>query len=79
MPSLDLPEISYFEQGNAYAGSLRNDFRFRVAKAGENLCAAVWYEDICFELAKNREEESFPLTDAGLKESTDWVLSHFQA
>lgn len=79
MPSLDLPEISYFEQGNAFVGSLRNDFRFRVAKAEDGLLASVWYEDICFELTESKEEQTFPLTDAGLKESADWILSHFQA
>ena len=30
MPNLDLPEISYFEQKNAFTGSLKDDFRFRV-------------------------------------------------
>ena len=79
MPRIDLPEISYFEQGNAFAGSLRNDFRFRVAKSEKSLLAAVWHADICYELAKAKEERTFPLTDAGLQESADWILAQYRA
>ncbi|MGN0519318.1 MAG: hypothetical protein ACI4LB_01120 [Candidatus Fimenecus sp.] len=75
MAELDLPALSYFEQKNAFTGSLRKDFRFRVVRAEDMLTAAVWHTDICFELAENKEEQSFPLTDEGLQSVADWILS----
>ena len=75
MPNLDLPEISYFEQKNAFTGSLKEDFRFRVCREEDMLSAAVWHEDICFELADNKEGQSFPLTNDGLKSAAAWILS----
>lgn len=79
MPNLYLPEISYFEQKNAFTGSLKDDFRFRVWREEDMLSAAVWHEDICFELAENKEEQSFPLTNDGLNNVADWILSLFPA
>ncbi|MGN0571472.1 MAG: hypothetical protein ACI4K9_04765 [Candidatus Fimenecus sp.] len=75
MPDLDIPALSYFEQGNAFAGSLRKDFRFRVVRADDTLSVAVWNADICFELAENKQEQSFALTDDGLRSAGDWILS----
>ena len=80
MPNLDLPEISYFEQKNTFTGSLKADFRFRVARGEDDtLSAAVWREDICFELAENKEEKSFPLCTEGLEQMTGWILALYAA
>lgn len=80
MPNLDLPEISYFEQKNTFTGSLKADFRFRVARGEDDtLSAAVWREDICFELAENKEEKSFPLCTEGLEQIAEWILALYAA
>lgn len=73
MCELDIPVFSYFEQGNPYAGSLRADFRFRVAKQEDTLSAAVWHQDICFEMADDKVEQSFPLNEDGLQAAVKWI------
>lgn len=80
MPNLDLPEISYFEQKNTFTGSLKVDFRFRIARGEDDtLSAAVWREDICFELAENKEEQSFPMSSEGLQKITEWISAQYAA
>ena len=73
MEPIVLPNYPYFEQGNAYTGSVRADLRYRVAPQDDTLCAAVWDTDICFELAENKEEASFPLSPEGLQSAVDWL------
>lgn len=78
MVNLDIPALSYFEQKNPFTGCLKSDFRFRVAREEDLLAVAVWYADICFECAENTENQSFPLTDDGLKSAEEWILSLFK-
>lgn len=73
MCDLDIPAFSYFEQNNPYTGSLRADFRFRVAQKDDMLSAAVWHQDICFEMADDKVEQSFPLTEEGLQAAVEWI------
>lgn len=79
MCKLDIPAFSYFEQGNAFTGSWQNVCRFRLVRQEETLCAAVWKEDICFELAEDKTEQSFSLTAEGLQEAVDWVTAFCKA
>lgn len=73
MCDLDIPAFSYFEQNNPFAGSLRADFRFRVARQEDALSAAVWHRDICFEMADDKVEQRFPLTEEGLQSAVEWI------
>lgn len=62
---LDVPVLSFFEQGNVFTGSCRADFRYRIAKQEDTLIVNIWYKDVCFGLTDAKEYE-FPLTDDGL-------------
>ncbi len=73
--NLGIPALSYFESGNPFTGSLRNTFRFRLAKQESTLQAAVWYTDLCYEKAKNREEQAFELSAEGMSDCIAWIES----
>lgn len=73
MEPIVLPNYPYFEQGNAYTGSVRTDLRYRVAPQNDTLCAAVWNTDICFEFAEDKSEATFPLSAEGLQSATAWL------
>lgn len=63
---LDIPVLSFFEQGNVFTGSCRTDFRYRIAKADDMLLVNIWRVDVCFGLA-DTEDYTFPVTDDGLQ------------
>lgn len=78
----DFPEISYFEQGNVFTGCDGDDFRYRIAMVGNKkndeeiyLLASVWFEDICYELAENKTEKRFEVSDEELVKAIEWILS----
>ena len=50
----DIPEIAFFENKNVFTGSEGENFRYRLANSDGKLQVSVWYEDICFELSKDR-------------------------
>lgn len=70
---IEIPPLSYFESGNPFTGSKNQSFRFRVAKQEDELQAFIWRQDICFELAENKEENHFPLTADGLSSCRAWL------
>lgn len=73
--TLGIPALSYFESGNPFTGSLRSTFRFRLAKKENSLAAAVWYTDLCYEKAENKEEQIFDLSLEGLSACIGWIES----
>lgn len=75
---IEIPPLSYFESGNPFTGSHGQTFRFSVANKENQFVASVWYEDICFDLAKDREEETFPLTEEGRASVKTWLLEKCQ-
>lgn len=62
---LDVPVLSFFEQGNVFTGSCRDNFRYRIAKQEDALVANIWHKDVCFGLT-DMEEYTFSMTDEGL-------------
>lgn len=62
---LDVPVLSFFEQGNIFTGCCRADFRYRIAKDADTLAANIWHQDVCYGLC-DTEDYTFPLTDEGL-------------
>lgn len=78
----DFPEISYFEQGNCFTGCEGNEFRYRIAKIGDKkkdedvyLLASVWYEDLCYEIASDKLEERFGISNEELVKAIEWIFS----
>lgn len=62
---LDIPVLSFFEQGNVFTGSCRTDFRYRIEKQDDALLANIWHKDVCFGMT-DAEAYTFPVTDEGL-------------
>ena len=80
---LDMQKLVYFAEGNRFAGSHSGDgriIRYRVEPNRENerLLAWCWREDLCFEKAKEKSEESFPLTQEGLDALILWLEKKFE-
>ncbi len=80
---LDMQKLVYFTEGNRFAGSHSGDgriIRYRVEPDRENerLLAWCWLEDMCFEKAKEKSEESFPLTQDGLDALILWLEKKFE-
>ena len=80
---LDMQKLVYFTEGNRFAGSHSGDgriIRYRVEPNRENewLLAWCWREDLCFEKAKEKSEESFPLTQEGLDALILWLEKKFE-
>ena len=79
----DVQKLVYFTEGNRFAGSHSGDgriIRYRVEPNRENerLLAWCWREDLCFEKAKEKSEESFPLTQEGLDALILWLEKKFE-
>jgi len=72
----DIPEIAYFVNKNVFTGSDGKNFRYRLANSDGKLEAFVWYEDICFELCRDPESETFELSNDALPSAVDWIFSH---
>ena len=80
---LDMQKLVYFTEGNRFAGSHSGDgriIRYSVEPNMENerLLAWCWREDLCFEKAKEKSEESFPLTQEGLDALILWLEKKFE-
>lgn len=80
---LDMQKLVYFTEGNRFAWSHSGDgriIRYRVEPNRENerLLAWCWREDLCFEKAKEKSEESFPLTQEGLDALILWLEKKFE-
>lgn len=72
----EIPRFHYFRSGNPYSGSVKN-FRFRMVPKEEELLLWAWPGPNCQD--KTPEDQiitaSFPLTEGGLKEATDWLIN----
>ena len=88
MPLRDfpLPGILFFTSGNPFTGSYKG-LNYRVdpvkAKAEEDIAAhfkaAVWTGEKCSELSEMRATAEFPLDEAGLTVTEDWLRTQYQA
>ncbi len=71
----DVPALPFFESGNVYTGSIRQSYRFRIAKEENGLTGSFWTQDVCYECAKDMQAEQFPLSEEGLKSCVDWIAA----
>lgn len=72
----DVPALPFFESGNVYTGSIRQSYRFRIAKEENGLTVAFWTQDVCYECAKDVQTAQFPLSKEGLSACVDWIAEH---
>ena len=65
--AFDFLTLEFFTRASVYPGSL-GTFRYRFQQSGrmgDGQLQAWVYENICFELAKDAETETFPWTEEG--------------
>ena len=73
----DFLNLSFFTKASVYPGSI-GTFRYRFQRTGwmgkPDSYIQVWvYENVCFELAKDVETETFPWTEEGVEELKAWL------
>lgn len=65
----------FFKRAAVFPGSL-GSFRYRFqceGREGDGRIQAWVYENVCFELAKDVETETFPWTEEGAAALRDWL------
>lgn len=65
----------FFKRAAVFPGSV-GSFRYRFQTEGrrdEGRIQAWVYENVCFELAKDAETETFPWTEEGVAALKDWL------
>lgn len=73
--AFDFLTLDFFTRAEVFPGSL-GTFRYRFQRTGwtgDGQLQAWVYENVCFELAKNVEAETFPWTEEGVSALKDWL------
>lgn len=79
MKELDLQKLPFFTEGNTFTGERTGEqgefLRYLVKPDQESntLAAFVWHSDVCFEQAKEKVEQSFPMSEEGLEKVQRWL------
>lgn len=76
----DIPEISFFNSGNIYIGSITKSpkvsettFNYKITPKDNMLNIEVWYGMYCIGLSDIEITKQFPLDENGLQEMVDWI------
>ena len=72
MSKLFIPTLSFWENGNSWYGSL-GQARFFIKPQEGNLAVQLWRGPLTKELSQILKETSFPLTQEGLDQLTQWL------
>jgi hypothetical protein len=83
---IDILGLNHYTEGNDFTGSMTHNrqrkllIRFRIVPDLESskLKVYCWRSDVCFEKARDLEEATFPLTEAGLDQVRQWVCQNYQ-
>lgn len=73
--AFDFLTMDFFTRASVFPGSL-GTFRYRFQRTGwmgDGQLQAWVYENVCFELAKDMETETFPWTEKGVAALRDWL------
>ena len=74
---------AWLKRATVYTGSVgpfQQDFRFRLQQdKGEGLIHAAVYTKVCYELAEDKEEKSFPWNEEGIAELRQWLQERYDA
>ena len=73
--AFDFLTLDFFTRAAVFPGSL-GTFRYRFQRTGwmgDGEIQAWVYENVCFELAKNAETETFPWTEEGGAALKTWL------
>lgn len=73
--AFDFLTLDFFTRAEVFPGSL-GTFRYRFQRTGwmgDGQIQAWVYENVCFELAKDVETETFPWTEEGVAALKAWL------
>lgn len=73
--AFDFLTLDFFTRAEVFPGSL-GTFRYRFRRTGwmgDGEIQAWVYENVCFELAKDVETETFPWTEEGVSALKNWL------
>ncbi len=74
MDELFLPVLSHFKNDNVWTAS-KGRLRYRVTPEGEEFRVEIWEGPWEHDLSQIETEERFPLSEAGIGEMRQWLLS----
>ena len=79
--AFDIPKTFYFISGNVHTGS-RGPMRYRIEPADGQMKAEVWWEDVCYEIARDKgcikAEASFPVSDEGFEQMLLYLEKEYE-
>ena len=78
-PSVCRIHAPLVQAGLVYTGSIGEfRYRFKTDKDAGLLHAAV-YSQLCYELARDVEEQDFPWDEDGVRQLQDWLQRRYEA
>lgn len=83
---LELQKYHYFEEGNSYAGQKTKDWerklllRYFVEPQKEESLLQVyaWTQDVCFDVAQEKQQREYPLSEEGLVQAVEWLENQYE-
>jgi hypothetical protein len=73
-PDLYVPNFMSFNNDNIFLGSYRG-IRFKLSPDVEAMTihGEFWYGPLCYEMSTMDGEETFPLSEEGISDMTQWL------
>ncbi len=87
MTDIFLPTLHAFENNNIFTGS-SGKLRFRIAPrvimanpkevdlSASSITAELWHGELCYELSQVEQSRTFPMSEEGLREIKNWLVSY---
>ncbi len=74
MPDIFIPTLRSFTNMNSFSGS-SGMLRFYLIPEGEQITVKTWHGQFCIEKSVVEEETSFPMTEDGLRQIKEYLIS----
>ena len=80
MAEIYVPNYMSFHNDNTFLGSYQG-LRFKLTPnlETEEIRAEYWYGPLCYDKSVMDGEQTFPLTNEGIEEMTEWLIALSQA
>ena len=75
MAEIYVPNYMSFNNDNTFLGSYEG-LRFKLTPnvEAQEIQAEYWYGPLCYELSEMDGQRTFPMSDEGIAEMTDWLV-----
>ena len=67
----DIRRFNFYQNQNPFTGSYKG-INFRILP-GEEFTVEIWEEALCSSLAQNKQTITFPFTEDGFAQLSDWL------